>query len=392
MLHAQADDAPLIVSKAAVLMDSSTGTLLFYKNPDEEIPPASLTKLMTMHLVLREAEAGRLSLSKKISPPRQSWARNQPSRSSLMHLAEGQELTINDLMLGLAVPSGNDAAVAVALQLAPSVDSFVAMMNEAASKLGLEKTHFVEPSGISEYNMTTAREFASFCRFYVETYPQALKNYHSVETFSYPRAENVAEIFRENPGTITQSNHNSLLVGGRDTNNRFVEKFEGVDGLKTGYIDESGPNIALTALRDGTRFIAVILGAPAEWRGDRIRDEDGRRLLAWAFNHYKTVRPQLPELEQARVWKGKTNFAGLAPSLPLDFTSLKERANRLYWKTELIDPLIAPLPSGSPAGELILSDDQGELRRIPLLTTEDIEKGNFFKRLWDSIRLFFRKK
>jgi D-alanyl-D-alanine carboxypeptidase (penicillin-binding protein 5/6) len=199
--------------------------------------------------------------------------------------------------------------------------------------------------------------------------------------FSYPRAENVAEAYRKNPGTITQYNHNGLLG-----------KFEGVDGLKTGYIDEAGYNIALTALREGTRFIAVILGAPAEWHGDRIRDEDGRRLLTWAFDHYKTVRPLLPELEQARVWKGKTNQTDIISSVSPDFTSLKERATKLYWKTELIDPLIAPLPSGSPAGELVLSDDQGELRRIPLITTTDIEKGNFFKRLWDSIRLFFRKK
>jgi D-alanyl-D-alanine carboxypeptidase (penicillin-binding protein 5/6) len=309
-----------------------------------------------------------------------------------MHLADGQELTMNDLMLGLAIPSGNDAAVAVALQLAPTVESFAAMMNEAASELGLEKTRFVEPSGISEYNMTTAREFAAFCRFYVETWPQAIKNYHSVEKFSYPRAENVAETYRENPGTITSTNHNTLLVGGYDTKNRFIEKFEGVDGLKTGYIDEAGYNIALTALREGTRFIAVILGAPAEWHGDRIRDEDGRRLLTWAFDHYKTVRPLLPELEQPHVWKGKTNQVDIIPTIPLEFTSLKERANTLYWKTDLIDPLIAPLPSGSPAGELVLSDDQGELRRIPLITTTDIEKGNFFKRLWDSIRLFFRKK
>jgi D-alanyl-D-alanine carboxypeptidase (penicillin-binding protein 5/6) len=229
--------------------------------------------------------------------------------------------------------------------------------------------------------MTTAREFAAFCRFYIKTHPQALKDYHSVMQFTYPKAENVAEFYRENPGSITQYNHNSLLG-----------KFEGVDGLKTGYIDEAGYNIALTALREGTRFIAVILGAPAEWGGDRIRDEDARRLLTWAFDHYKTVRPLIPELETVRIWKGKTNQADITPAISPEFTSLKERSNKLYWKTELIDPLIAPLPSGSPAGELVLSDDQGELRRIPLITTADIEKGNFFKRLWDSIRLFFRRK
>ncbi|MDR2259084.1 MAG: serine hydrolase, partial [Treponema sp.] len=169
-----AGGAPEPVSRSAVLMDAATGTVLYVKNPDEEIPPASLTKLMTMHIVFEEAAARNISLDKVLSPPRESWAVNQPPRSSLMFLAAGQRTSIRELLLGLAVPSGNDAAVAAALTFAPTVRDFTALMNREARRLGLAKTRFVEPSGISEYNATTAAEFARFCREYIRLHPESL--------------------------------------------------------------------------------------------------------------------------------------------------------------------------------------------------------------------------
>jgi len=378
---AQTVSPPDLVSHSAVVMDAATGTLVYYKNPDDEIPPASLTKPMTMHLALGEIAAGKASLEEIIVPPRESWAVYQPPRSSLMFLANGQQLSLRELLLGLAVFSGNDAAVATALRFAPSVEAFVEMMNREAADLGLAKTRFTEPSGISEYNMTTAREFASFCRIYLEAHPESLKDYHSVGEFAYPRAENVAEQYRENPGTRAQRNRNSLLG-----------KLEGVDGLKTGYIDEAGFNIALTAERNGTRFIAVILGAPGGWGGDRLRDEDGRKLLEWAFYRYKTIRPQPAAPEPVRVWKGRENYVDIEWSEGLDFTASAERGENLSWKTELEEPLIAPLPAGIKAGSFVLYDSFGELRRIPLVTAREVQRGGFFKRLFDSIRLFFMKK
>jgi D-alanyl-D-alanine carboxypeptidase (penicillin-binding protein 5/6) len=370
---------PEIVSEAAVLLDAETGTVLYQKNPDRRIPPASLTKLMTIHLALREVAAGRASMDEIISPPRESWAVNMPPRSSLMFLAAGQQLSLRELILGLAIPSGNDAAVAMALRFAPSVAAFVESMNQEAVRLGLRETHFTEPSGISEDNMTTASEFAEFCRIYLRLHPETLAEFHSVASFSYPRAENVGDRYRENPQTIVQTNRNSLL-----------NDFPGVDGLKTGYIDEAGYNIALTAERDGVRFIAVILGAPAEWGGDRKRDEDGKRLLTWAFDNFKTLRPLIGELEPARLWKGKEKTVELIAGEDPAFTVSVNRGSRLWLSTEILDPLIAPLPANYRVGDIILTDDEGELRRIPLLTAKEYEEGGFFKRLWDSIRLSFR--
>jgi D-alanyl-D-alanine carboxypeptidase (penicillin-binding protein 5/6) len=163
-----------------------------------------------------------------------------------------------------------------------------------------------------------------------------------------------------------------------------------VDGLKTGYIDEAGYNIALTAERGETRFIAVVLGAPAERGGDRIRNADGENLLTWAFAHYKTLRPPSPLIPPARIWKGKENSLDLLPGEALECTALTTQGEGLRWEIEEQDPVIAPISAGETLGQLVLYDQAGELRRIPLVTASDLKQGGFFKRLGDTVRLFFR--
>ncbi|MDR1868857.1 MAG: D-alanyl-D-alanine carboxypeptidase [Treponema sp.] len=373
-------NAPEIVSRSAVLIDVETGALLYSKAPDEEIPPASLAKLMTLHLLMKEIEAGRASYDEIIPVTVASWAQSQPPRSSLMFLAPGQIVTLREIMLGLAVPSGNDAAVAAALWLAPTMQDFANLMNAEARRMGLNVTRFVESSGYSEENMTTAEEYAYFCRQYLELHPQSTRDFHSVNVFAYPMANNIQENSRRNPRTIVQYNHNSLL-----------RTFPGVDGLKTGYIDESGYNIALTAERDHTRFIAVILGAPARPGGDRIRAADSTRLLSWAFENFKTVRPVIGQIENARLWKGRENSVQLALAESADFTSAKARGETLFFETVILAPLVAPLPAGFHAGYLVISDEYGELNRVPLVTAAAYERGNIFKRIWHSILLLFKK-
>ena len=374
--------APEIVSQAAVLADAETGTVLYAKNPHEEIPPASLAKLMTIHLAMKDIQAGKVTLDEIIPVGVESWAQNQPPRSSLMFLAPGQIVTLRELILGLSISSGNDAAVAVALRIAPTVSEFASMMTEEARRMGLERTTFVEPSGVSEYNMTTAGEFTAFCREYLRLYPENLVEFHSVREFAYPKASNVAETFRNNPRTIMQANRNSLL-----------RTFPGVDGLKTGYIDEAGYNIALTAERNNTRMVAVILGAPAGTGGDRIRDRDGERLLSWAFETFKTLRTSIAPLEDEPLWKGKAKWVqlqladGLDLPCPMSFTVPFDRAETLHYRVEVAHPLIAPLPSHYPVGKLVFFDEIGDLYHIPVLTTQAHQQGNVFRRILDSIRL-----
>ncbi|MDR0513386.1 MAG: D-alanyl-D-alanine carboxypeptidase [Treponema sp.] len=365
---------PEIGSRAAVVMDAATGTFVFLRNPDKEIPPASLTKVMTMHLAFSEIAAGRAALEDIIIPPQESWAVNQPPRSSLMFLAYGQQVSFQELLLGLAVPSGNDAAVAVALHLAPSVEEFAEMMTEKAKAMGLTSTRFVEPSGISEYNMTTAREFAYFVRNYIQMWPESLSDFHSVRYFSFPRLEHMTNPSQSRVRTIRQGNSNSLL-----------HTTEGVDGLRTGFIYASGFNTSLTAERNGTRFVAVILGAPATSSGRSIREADGRNLLEWAFSSYSTVRLELDELQRVRVLMGSDDYAVVEFGAPLEFTAPLPRGKDINWKFSVQSPLIAPLYAGSKVGNLIVSDTFGELKRIPLLVTEDVQRGTLLKQIFDMV-------
>jgi len=373
--------APEIVSSAAVLIDAHTGTVLYSKNPDEEIPPASLTKLMTMHLVMKAIEEGRASYDEIIPITVESWAQSQPYRSSLMFLEPGQIVSLREILLGLAVVSGNDAAVAAALRLAPTMNEFANMMTTEARRMGLKVTRFEESSGISENNMTTAAEFTSFCRQYLIAHPQSLADFHSVLSFSYPLAANVRENRKSNPRTITQENRNNL-----------IKIFPGVDGFKTGFINESGYNIALTAQRDNTRFILVILGAPNTRHGADIRDKDGIALLSWGFENFKTVRiTEEIKIEPAKLWKGRANKIELVLENSADFTAPVKRANNLQFETIIDKKLTAPLPTGSFAGYLVISDDYGELNRVLLVTAKEAKKGNIFKRLWHSFLLLFVK-
>ena len=375
-----ADEAPEIVSRAAVLIDAHTGTILYAKNPDEEISPASLTKLMTMHLVMKAINEGRASYDEIVPITEESWAQNQPLRSSLMFLEPGQTVTLREILLGLAVSSGNDAAAAAALRFSPTIRQFAAVMTAEAQGMGLYATRFAEPSGISAVNMTTAAEFASFCRHYINMHPHTLLEFHSVLEYAYPMSHNAVESKRYNPKTIVQENRNILL-----------RTLPGTDGLKTGFINESGNNIALTVERDQTRFILVLLGAPRGREGPRIRAQDCTILIEWAFANFKTVRPKIEKIENVRLWKGKQNSAELIMEGNADFTANINRANKLIYEIVIPNPLKAPLSQGYLAGYINIKDEYGELSRTPLVTAASYEKGNIFKRLWHSVMLLLRR-
>jgi D-alanyl-D-alanine carboxypeptidase (penicillin-binding protein 5/6) len=216
---------------------------------------------------------------------------------------------------------------------------------------------------------------------YIRLHPYSLSEFHSVRESAYPKAANVPEAFRNNPRTIVQPNRNNLLGA-----------FQGVDGLKTGYIDEAGYNIALTARRDNTRFIAVILGAPVGPGGAAIRDRDGEKLLSWAFGNFKTVRPEIKPLENVKLWKGRDKQVTLRIAESLTFTAPQDRAASLRYAVRVNEPLIAPLPASYPVGWVIFADDEGEMRRVQIVTEREYQRGNIFKRIWDSIRLLFLRK
>lgn len=375
-------EGPELAARSAVILDAATGAVLYAKNPDEPIPPASLTKLMTMHLAFQAVERGEARLDEVVALPRASWAVNAPWGSSLMFLAPGQRVTLRELLLGLAVASGNDAAVALAIRLGGSVQGFVVQMNDEAARLGLARTHFVDPSGYSERNITCASDFARFCRLYITLHPQAIGEYHSVRVLRYPEAKNLPEAFRDDPGTVVQQNRN-LLLG----------VIEGVDGLKTGYIPESGYNFAVSAGRGDTRIVAVLLGGPgsSSKEGGSSRAGDGEEALEWAFAHYRTARPAIGLQESLRVWKAAKPYAPLRLGEEAATTIPADRGRGLG-VTISLDPFVeAPAVPGTRVGMVIVSDDAGELRRIPVELAEGAEPGPLLARIWDSLRLFFAK-
>jgi len=418
-LVSEINDVPEIVSRAAVLIDASTGALLYSKNADDEIPPASLTKLMSMFIIMNEIKEGRASYDELIPITIESWAQSMPPQSSLMFLEPGQNVTLREIMLGLSVPSGNDAAVAAALRFAPDIGAFADLMTLQARRMGLNVTSFVDVSGYSNMNNTTAEEFAYFCKEYIRLHPESLADFHSVISFSYPLIDNVSERNRNNVRTITQ-----------ESNNRLLLSFPGVDGLKTGFIPDAGYNIALTAERDNTRFILVILGAPSQPGGARIRLEDGARLLNWAFDNFKTIRvgdswqstldsgkwkvvrekgegrreegvvssEQLTRNREqggelffrARLWKGRQRFARLKLADTADFTSPVDRGEKLFYRIDVSGNLVAPVSVNTVAGFLVISDEYGELHRAPFVTERAYERGGFIKRIWHSFLLLFR--
>jgi len=376
-------DAPTLQARSAILMDAATGDVLFELSPGLEIPPASLTKLMTIHLAYKAIQEGRFSLDSPIPIHAEDCYPDLPYRSSLLFLGPGMRVSLGELLLGMAVPSGNDAAFAVARALSGSIEDFAREMNREARAMGLTLTRFTEPSGLSEHNMTTAAEFAVFCRQYILLHPQALADLHSVRSLAFPLLRNMPEGFSGQVRPVVQDNRNLLLWD-----------YPGCDGLKTGYIDESGYNIALTAMRDGTRLIAVILGGygASTAEGSRTRADNGSRLLDYGFSHFKTLRPKVVSLEPIRLYKGRADQVRLEPGAELVLTARQEDLASMSVRVERDRWALAPLAKGSQVGEIIVSADGRLVKRFPLVTAEEAVKGNPLKCLWHSIILIFKGK
>ncbi len=382
-LHANApagqDGPPPLTARSAILVEALTGAVLYESHADERIPPASLTTLMTLHLALQAIDEGRLNPSEVLVPAPDAWARNMPPRSSVMFLGPNQKLTVSQLLKGLVVDSGNDAAVEVADVIAGSVPAFVEMMNREAARLGYRAMHFEEPAGVSAANIITAREYARFSRWFVFSHPDALRELFSVREFTYPLAENLTGGNREKP--VTQSNRNVLLG-----------KYEGADGLKTGYIDESGYNIAVTAERAGMRLISVILGVPdvGAVSGAALRAAESAALLDWGFATFTTVHAAYDEPAPVHVWKGRERTVLLRASPAAIVVVRKDQASAVRAEVLQAGDVEAPIRAGEVLGAVVVSVGGRELARFPLRAQGEVARGGLLRRALDSVVLFLR--
>ncbi len=377
-LREHAYPKPALRSRAAALYDAGNDTLLYSKNGGEVISPASMTKLVTLHLVYRAIEAGEFSRSSEVVVNKAADFHSLPPRSSLMFLEEGQRVTVLELMQGLAVPSGNDAALLLAQQVAGSVEAFVERMNREMRRLGLSETRFADPNGLSEGNRTTAEEFARFCMVYIKAHPRSLEELHERYTFTYPKRQNIPAGESSTYGPITQYNHNKLVWG-----------HPWVDGLKTGYIDESGYNVALTGSNGERRLVAVLLGGPGKnsEEGTLTRAIDGANLLSYGFYSFTRVTPRLKVPETMRVWKGLRRRVALQAASAQPLTIPKEVADDVTVEVELKRPLVAPVHKGEQLGEAVVRVAGKEAARYPLTAAEAVPQGGILRRMWDGVRL-----
>lgn len=369
--------APALRARAAILVEVDSRTVLHAKNPNLVIPPASLTKLVAIDTALDALDRGQLDVTGTFVPPEEAWAENQPPGSSLMFLGPDQRLSWRDLLLGLSVSSGNDAAVALALLVDGGVPAFAERMNRRVASLGLVDLFFVEPSGLSPRNTITAHGFARFLLAHLERFPEALDELYEVRTFTYPDERNrVGSLARE---PITQSNRNTLLW-----------EFPGADGFKTGFIDESGYHLAATAERDGRRLVAIVLGIDADSHaaGGALRAGDAAALLEYGFASFRRLEFDYPVPEPVRVYGGSVRE--LVPKGPerLAITVPTGAASRVRGVLEQEVEVRAPFPEVE-AGRVAIELDGVELAGEPLVL-EAVERGGLFRRIWAGIVAFFR--
>lgn len=359
---------PVLQCKAAALMDFETGAVLYTKNPDEIIPPASMTKLMTTYLLMEKIKAGELDMEQEVVVPPEADFEKAPYRSSLMYIRAGQRIKVRDLLTGLMVTSGNDAAMAVAMLVGGTRDACVEMMNRKARQLGFNSFVFTDPAGYEDSNQVNALEFCQFCRIYVQNYIEYLDILTGQVDFKM--------------GSRTINNSNDLLG-----------RYPGVDGLKTGYIDESGYNISLTAERDGMRLVAVIMGIKAKdiMNAKLMRMEEGVSLLSYGFHTYRTFFPVLPAAVNAPV------FGCTADSVPVAIPGSEQicipysQIPSLRWDITLNKGIKGPVEAGDQVGTCVVSLNGEALMNYPLVAEEAAGRGGLWRRLSGSVKALGQK-
>ncbi|MCQ4346232.1 D-alanyl-D-alanine carboxypeptidase [Pseudomonas stutzeri] len=349
---------PQLAAKAWLLMDADSGNVLVEQNADERLPPASLTKLMTAYIATLEINRGQIGEQDMVPISERAWR----TGGSRMFVKVNTQVSMSDLLHGIIIQSGNDASVAVAEYIAGSEDAFADLMNTTAGKLGMANSQFMNSTGLPHpEHFSSARDMAILARAIIREDPAHYAIYAQKE-------------FLWN--NIKQPNRNLLLW--RDKT---------VDGLKTGHTEEAGYCLVASAVRDGQRLIAVVFGTSSE----QARAAETQKLLTYGFRFFETRQfyAKGAELTQAPVWKGAARQlrAGLADDLTL--TLPRGQMDKLQASMSLQPMIEAPVAAGQEVGRVEVRLGETVVHSAPLVALEAVEEGGFFRRLWDSIRLFF---
>ncbi len=350
--------SPTLSAQTHVLMEAASGEVLAANQPDKRMGPASLTKLMTAYVVYEALADGSISMDDEVPISEKAWRMG----GSQMFLEVGTKATVDELLDGLVVQSGNDASVALAEYVAGSEAAFVEQMNHFADELGLENTHFENPEGLAaDEHYASARDLALLSRAIIQRFPERYDRYDK-RSFTY--------------NDIEQYNRNELLWSDPH-----------VDGLKTGYTQQAQYCLAASAERDGMRLISVVMGAPSAQK----RAEDSRALLSWGFRFHE--RHELyaggEVLDQARIWKGARDQIPLGVSDALRVTIPKNRYQDLEAEMALPGSLTAPVDKGEQIGMVRVYLDGDSIAQAPLVALETVPAGNLFQRALDTVWQWF---
>lgn len=351
--------APDVNARAWLTLDANSGQIIAAENADERIEPASLTKIMAAYVIFQAIENGRLALDQTVNISEKAWK----TGGSRMFAQVNTQVSVDDLLRGMIVQSGNDATVALAEAVAGSETAFVAMMNEEAQRQGLTNTHFTNSPGLpGPEHYTSARDMATLALNFIQDFPQYL-HYYSQKEFVY--------------NNIRQPNRNRLLWADST-----------VDGLKTGHTSSAGYCLVSTALREGRRVITVLIGATS----DSARAESSLKLLNWSFQNFDTIKlfDQGEPAAQARVWEGQTETVDLGQARPIWITVPRGKTPEVKPVAQYKQPLIAPLSAGSEVGTLTLTLDGQVLREEPLVVMSDVPQAGFLGRMYDKARLLLQ--
>ncbi|WP_019404770.1 MULTISPECIES: D-alanyl-D-alanine carboxypeptidase family protein [unclassified Chelatococcus] len=343
----------------AILMDARTRGILFAKAPDAPMVPASLVKVMTAAVVFEEIKAGRLSLEDTFAVSENAWRRGgAPSGGSTMFAIVNSRVPIADLLRGLIVHSGNDAAIALAEGIAGTEENFARLLNERAKAIGLRNSTFRNATGYADPEQrTTARDLAELSLYLVENFPDLYAIFGERE-FTWNK--------------IRQQNRNPLLA--MDI---------GADGLKTGNLAESGYGLVGSAVRDGQRLIVVLNGLP----NARERGNEGRKLLDWGFNNFETreLFKSGEVIDEAQVYGGARGRVPLLAREAVRVLVPRGTSDRLDVKVVYRGPLRAPVAAGMEVGHLRVTRDDVDALVVPLYTGEAVESGSLSQRAFDAL-------
>ena len=351
--------APTIAARAWVTIDVSSGQLLAAANPDMQIEPASLTKIMTAYVVFNALKEKRITLDQQVPVSEHAWR----TGGSRMFIEPRKPVTIDELIQGMIVQSGNDASVALAEAVGGSESAFAALMNQEAERLGMAHTHFMNSTGLPDpQHVTTVADLAVLSAALINDHPDYY-HYYKQKEFTYNK--------------ITQPNRNRLLWADPS-----------VDGMKTGHTDAAGYCLVSTAVRGDRRVLTVLAGADSE----ATRAEESLKLLNWSFQNFDTVKlydKSQPGLD-ARVWEGTVETVKLGPPQPVSLTVPRGKSGEIKPVAQRTDPLVAPLAKGQQVGTLQLTLDGKVLRTEPLVVQEDVERAGFFGRMVDMVKRKFQ--